>query len=175
MVGTETAIRDNPSLSCRLPGLEDRSPLRVVVDSRLRLQLTSELVVGAAKIPTIVIAVEGSDRTRRNAFKSAGVEVIETKQDEDGRVDLTSAMQSLGDRGVTRVLVEGGAQLAASLMRAQLVDRLAWFRAPALVGGDGLPVVGSLGVEAIDDVSRWQLIDAARYGVDVLETYERLA
>lgn len=175
MVGAETAIRDNPKLTCRLPGLEDHSPIRVVVDSRLRLPLTAELVADAAENATYLVTVAGGDRLRRKAFTDAGVAIIEVPQDFDGRVDLSAALAELAELGVTRLLVEGGAELAASMMRADLIDRIAWFRAPSIIGGDGLATIGALGVDQVDMARRWHLADATQWADDVLETYERMA
>lgn len=175
MVGTETAILDNPSLTCRLPGLAEKSPMRIVVDSRLRLPLTADLVVTATKCPTLIVTLSGGDKNRVRAFKEAGVKLIEIAAGEDGRVDLATALGKLGTLGLTRILVEGGAQLAASLMRANLVDRIAWFRAPAIIGGDGLSALAGFGVDTLDMASRWDIADMTRYGDDVLEIYRRPA
>ncbi len=175
MVGTETAILDDPNLTCRLPGLADKSPVRIVVDSRLRLPLTADLVVSAAQTPTYIITITGGDKSRARAFKDAGVKIIQTPPDDEGRVDLGVALSKLGELGLTRILVEGGAQLSASLLRADLIDRIAWFRAPMIVGGDGLSAIAGFGVDTVDLASRWGLADTTRYGDDILETYRRLA
>ncbi|MCZ6605446.1 MAG: bifunctional diaminohydroxyphosphoribosylaminopyrimidine deaminase/5-amino-6-(5-phosphoribosylamino)uracil reductase RibD [Alphaproteobacteria bacterium] len=175
MVGAETAILDNPQLTCRLPGLEAFARPRIVIDTRLRLPLTSELVIGARNTPTIVVCVSGGDRARRKAYEQAGVTLVDADKDGQGRVDLTDALIRLGELGITRALVEGGAELVAGLMRADLIDRIAWFRSPAMIGGDGLPATGPLGVDAVDLARRWLLVDAVRYGDDILETYDRMA
>ncbi|MHA1571405.1 MAG: bifunctional diaminohydroxyphosphoribosylaminopyrimidine deaminase/5-amino-6-(5-phosphoribosylamino)uracil reductase RibD, partial [Alphaproteobacteria bacterium] len=134
MVGAETASRDDPGLDCRLPGLADRTPVRIIVDSRLRLPLTSQLVQSARRHPTWLVTTDTVDAQRVEAHRGAGVEVLIVPAAANGWVDLEKALAALGARGLTRVLVEGGAHLAASLLQASLVDEIAWFRAPKLIG-----------------------------------------
>jgi diaminohydroxyphosphoribosylaminopyrimidine deaminase / 5-amino-6-(5-phosphoribosylamino)uracil reductase len=173
MVGINTALADDPELTCRLPGLSHRSPVRVVVDSRLRLPLTSRLVRSARTVPTWVIAVAGVDRLRAKAFEECGVEVIELGLGEAGILDMAEACRALGARGMTRLLVEGGARLAASLMRARLVDRIEWFRAPKVIGGDGLPAVVGYGTDHLSDAAGFVRIGVRQAGADLVEQYER--
>jgi diaminohydroxyphosphoribosylaminopyrimidine deaminase/5-amino-6-(5-phosphoribosylamino)uracil reductase len=174
MIGSGTALADNPELTCRLPGLGERSPVRVVVDGRLRLPLTSRLVAGASDIPTWVVTLEHGDAARRAVYEEAGVEVVGVPAGADGAVDLGAALSALADSGVTRVLAEGGAHLAAALLRANLVDRLVWFRAPRMMGGDGLPAAVSFGVDHLSQTPRFERIDARPVGEDMMETYIRI-
>lgn len=173
MVGVGTALADDPRLDCRLPGLADRSPVRIVVDSRARLPLTSRLVRMARETPTWLLTLAGQD-ARHRAFADAGVEVIEVAPDADGNLDLEVGAGALGDRGLTRVLVEGGGRLAAGLLRAGLVDRLVWFRAPRLIGGDGLPATEAFGVDRLDQTPAFRRIAVVEVGDDVMETYARI-
>ncbi|MEE8274424.1 MAG: bifunctional diaminohydroxyphosphoribosylaminopyrimidine deaminase/5-amino-6-(5-phosphoribosylamino)uracil reductase RibD [Alphaproteobacteria bacterium] len=174
MVGIGTALADDPMLDCRLPGLAQRSPLRIVVDSRLRLPLTSRLVKTAGEPLTWLVTLPGTAAKRRAAYGEAGVEVIEVEADGDGNLDLAAAARTLGDRGLTRVLVEGGGRLAAGLLRARLVDRLLWFRAPRLIGGDGLPAVVAFGVDALAEAPSYRRVSVAEVGDDLMETYVRM-
>lgn len=173
MVGVGTALADDPRLDCRLPGLADRSPVRIVVDSRARLPLTSRLVRTARETPTWLLTLAGQD-ARHRAFADAGIEVIEVAPDADGNLDLDVGAGALGDRGLTRVLVEGGGRLAAGLLRAGLVDRLVWFRAPRLIGGDGLPATEAFGVDRLDQAPAFRRIAVVEVGDDVMETYARI-
>ena len=91
----------------------------------------------------------------------------------DEGVDLTAVLAALGERGVTRLLVEGGAHLAAALLRHDLVDRIAWFRAPLIMGGDGLPAVMPFGVDALDDAPRFTRLSVAELGGDIFEYLTR--
>ena len=137
VVGVGTALADDPELTCRLPGLENRSPVRIVVDSGLRLPLTARLIAGARATPTWLVCREDNDRRRVKALRDLGVDVIELPADETGYPAPDTILQALGGRGLTRVLVEGGATLAAAFLRAGRVDRVAWFRSGGLIGGDG--------------------------------------
>lgn len=175
MVGAGTAIKDRPRLTCRLPGMEDRSPVRIVVDSRLQLPLTAPLVATATTVPTWLVTLKAGDKRRQDAFRGAGCELIEVEPDADGRPSMLHALLALGKRGLTRLLVEGGAQLAASLARAQLVDRVEWFRAPRLMGGDGMSAVSGLGVQSLLEMPNFVREDVVAVGEDILETYGALA
>lgn len=175
MVGTGTALADDPMLNCRLPGLEDRSPVRIVVDGNLRLPLTSRLVATARDVPTWIVCREDADPIRLEGFVQAGVEPIRVAPDAAGRPDLGVALEALGARGVTRLLVEGGGVLAAALLQAQLVDRFFWFRAPLVLGGDGLPAIAGFGLEKLEEAAHLVRASAEEVGNDLLETYARAA
>lgn len=171
MVGSGTALIDNPSLTCRIKGLEDRSPMRIVVDGRLQLPLTSKLVATAGDVPTWVVTGPRSDKERRKAFNGVGVGVIDVPEAGDQGLDLEAALKALAERGITRVLAEGGSHLAASLLRAHLVDRLVWFRAPVILGGDGLPALQALGIDTVAEGVGLKLLSRQQIGKDVAETF----
>ena len=173
IIGSGTALADDPALTCRLPGLEDRSPVRVVLDGRLRLAPSSRLMETARETPTWLVTVEGGDKDRLSAYAGAGVEVIEAPPETGGSPALGWTLDELGRRGLTRVLVEGGGRLAAALLRSGLVDRLAWFRAPRLIGGDGLPAVAAFGVDSLSTAPGFARLAALAVGPDLLETYRR--
>ncbi|HSE77705.1 MAG TPA: bifunctional diaminohydroxyphosphoribosylaminopyrimidine deaminase/5-amino-6-(5-phosphoribosylamino)uracil reductase RibD [Alphaproteobacteria bacterium] len=173
MIGVGTAIADDPELTCRLPGLAAASPVRILVDPRLRLPLTSTLVRTARRVPTWVLALASADAARREAFVGCGIEVIDVPMAKDDRLDAAGLLRILGERGLTRVLVEGGAALAAALLRERLVDRIAWFRSARLIGGDGVPVAAALGVDRLADTPAFVRRAVEFCGDDVLETYVR--
>ena len=114
-----------------------------------------------------------NDPDRLDASRSAGVEVLIVADDNDGRLSLAAARRALGERGVTRLLVEGGGHLAAGLMRAGLVDRLIWFRAARVIGGDGTPAVTGFGLEHLAAAPDFTRISVEAVGEDVVETYVR--
>lgn len=174
MVGVGTVVADDPLLTCRLPGLERRSPVRIVVDGGLRTPLTAKLVAEARKVPTWIIHRRGADPARRQALCDCGVEAIEVPVSSELEIDLGAAFAELARRGLTRVLVEGGAQLAGALLEEDLVDRLAWFRAPLLIGGDGLPSVQAFGIEALAAAPKFKRLSLEAIGEDVLETLTRV-
>ncbi len=150
MIGANTALADDPSLTCRLPGLEERSPVRIVLSRGGRLPLESKLAQTAKEQPTWMVVASGMPPEAFQAHEKAGIEIIRVGQDpEDEKLDLGLALKILAERGITRLLVEGGSALAASLIRAKLVDRLALFQAPLLLGGDGLPGIGDLTLDRL--------------------------
>jgi diaminohydroxyphosphoribosylaminopyrimidine deaminase/5-amino-6-(5-phosphoribosylamino)uracil reductase len=171
MIGSGTGLTDDPSLTCRLPGLEDRSPVRVVLDRRLRLDPASKLATGAGTVPTWLFTGEGAPARRQDALRALGVEIHAVGQRADSRLDLGEILAGLAARGITRVLVEGGAELGQSLLRARLVDRLAWFRGPVLIGADGRAAIGALGVDTIADALTVEPTGGALLARDRLEHY----
>ncbi|MGB0921917.1 MAG: bifunctional diaminohydroxyphosphoribosylaminopyrimidine deaminase/5-amino-6-(5-phosphoribosylamino)uracil reductase RibD [Alphaproteobacteria bacterium] len=171
MVGGGTVIADDPELTCRIPGLENRSPLRVVLDSRLGTPLTSKLVKTAHAQEVRLYTRKDADKSRVKAFEAAGVTIVKIEADAAGRVQITKVLEDLAKAGITRLLVEGGAHLAASLMAANLVDRLCWFRAPALIGADGLSALAPFGIDNMGQVRRFAQIAQERLGDDVLEIF----
>ena len=173
-VGIGTAQADDPSLTCRLPGMEGRSPVRVVFDSHLRISLESELVRTAAEVQTWVLSAAKIDKERRNALEGAGVMVVPIEDVVDGQPEPGAALRALGAMGVTRLMVEGGARLSTGLLRAGLVDRLLWFRAPSLIGGDGLPPFGDLGVGDVSEMPTFKPISLTPVGDDTLEIFARV-
>jgi diaminohydroxyphosphoribosylaminopyrimidine deaminase / 5-amino-6-(5-phosphoribosylamino)uracil reductase len=175
LVGTGTVVTDDPQLTCRLPGLAVRSPVRVVIDRRLRLPPTAKIFADAGQIPTWLITAPSADQARLQRLRDAGVEIIEAGLGADGQIDLAAMLRQLGDRGLTRLLVEGGGRLAASLLRARLVDRLAWFHAPLLLGGDGVAAVAALGLRDLAEMPRFEPIAAERLGNDRLSMFRVVA
>ncbi|MES1152660.1 MAG: bifunctional diaminohydroxyphosphoribosylaminopyrimidine deaminase/5-amino-6-(5-phosphoribosylamino)uracil reductase RibD, partial [Dongia sp.] len=166
MIGSGTAIADDPQLNCRLPGLEERSPVRVVMDRRLRLPVESKLVQSAPNRRTILITRTGHPRASLERYQSHDIEIIAA----DG-IDLS--LGALGKLGITRLLVEGGASLAAALIKADRVDCLHWFRAPAVIGGDGLASIGEIGLDAVSRMTRFERIGLSPAGADTIEIYRR--
>lgn len=171
MVGSTTVLRDDPMLTCRLAGLERHSPVRVIADGRLRTPLTSKLVSSAGAVPTWFLTREDADEVRVNALRDTGVEVHRLPPGRAGGIDPRAALAFLGEKGVTRVLVEGGATLAASLMAAKFIDRIAWFRAAAAIGDDGIGALGGLGLDGLAAMPRFVRLGSIPVGDDVLESY----
>jgi diaminohydroxyphosphoribosylaminopyrimidine deaminase/5-amino-6-(5-phosphoribosylamino)uracil reductase len=173
LTGASTVRADDPELTCRLQGMGTFSPLRVVLDSRLTTPLTSKLVVTAEDHPTWIMTLAGADHDRKSAFVDCGVEVIEVSAGDGGRPDVGAALGILAERGVTRVLAEGGGGVAAALLGAGAVDRIAWFRAPTIIGGDGVPVAEAFGVDGLGQMAAFERRHSFSAGRDCLEIYER--
>jgi diaminohydroxyphosphoribosylaminopyrimidine deaminase/5-amino-6-(5-phosphoribosylamino)uracil reductase len=174
LVGVGTVAADNPMLTCRIPGFRTRPLVRVVVDSHLRTRLMAKLVATAATDPTWIIHRGGVPSDRREAFTNAGVRLLDVPGGERG-VDLAAGLAALGQAGLTRILVEGGAQIAAALLRDRLVDRIVWFHAPAIMGGDGWPAAQAFGVGSLADMPRFKRVAQRAVGDDILTEYEREA
>ncbi len=172
MVGVGTVLADNPELTCRIRGFRSTPIVRVVADSHLRTPLTSRLMITAADIPTWFLLREGTNLAREDAFISIGAKLIKIPGSTAG-VDLTAAMTALNAAGLTRILVEGGGQLAAALLRADLVDRIAWFHAPTVMGGDGWPAVQPFGTRTLDQMPRFRRDCTTPIGDDMLSEFTR--
>ena len=168
LVGINTALADNPSLTTRLKEYPGRNPVRIVVDSRARLPLTAKLVTdGAAR--TIVAVTEQAPAERVEALRSAGVEIIVAGS--SNHVDMQSLMEQLGAMKISSVLVEGGGSVNFSLLQAGLVDRVYAFIAPKLVGGrDALTPVEGEGFQELDRAVELENIQLRQLGSDVLLT-----
>lgn len=167
LVGIGTALADDPLLTVReAPGPQ---PLRVVLDSRARLPLTSRLVETAAQAPVAIVT--GPD-AHTAELESRGVRVLRAAL-AHGRVDPAAALDALAALGVESVLIEGGGEVAAAFLGADLVDRLEWFRAPVILGGDARAGVGPLALERLSAAVRWRRLDLRRLEDDVWESLVR--
>lgn len=167
MIGIGSALADDPELTCRLAGVDARRLVRVVVDSKARLPLSAKLVTTAGTQPVWLLT--SADAKATHALRQAGVKIVETPAAANG-VDVSAALKALAREGITRVLAEGGATLATSLLKARLVDRLLWYRAPSLMG-EGLAAVTSLGLAGLKDMPRFVREETRHLGEDALESY----
>lgn len=175
MVGVSTVLADDPDLTCRLPGMAGRSPVRVVSDSKLSIPLTSKLVRTAREVPVWVMTVEGADTGRAAALAAKGVEVIACKATADGKVDLNDMLERLAARGIGHVLAEGGAHMARALVEADLVDEALLFSAPGKIGPQGLDAMAGLPLDAIRASRNFRALgENEKLGADWLARYVRV-
>ncbi|HMM48507.1 MAG TPA: bifunctional diaminohydroxyphosphoribosylaminopyrimidine deaminase/5-amino-6-(5-phosphoribosylamino)uracil reductase RibD [Miltoncostaeaceae bacterium] len=166
-VGIGTALADDPQLTARDVAGPVRQPRRVVFDSDARLPLTSRLVGGAHELPVTVIAAQDADASRVAALRAAGVQVLQPAGDPAARA--AAALRTLADDGVQSLFVEGGAVLAGGLIDAGLVDRIAWFFAPMVIGGTGAPsAIGGVGAPTLAQAPRLSGVSVERSGEDIL-------
>ena len=172
MIGIGTVLIDNPRLTVRLPGLEKRSPTRVILDAAARLPMDSVLVRSAGETPLIAVVGPEAEEARKTELIKAGVTVIDVGEGEGG-LDLGELLAVLSDRGFTRVLAEGGAEVAASLISGDLVDEVVIFRAPVVVGVDGVRALAGLALSAVERSPRYRLIETAVVGEDTMRRYVR--
>ena len=168
LVGIGTVLADDPALTCRLPGLTARSPLRIVLDSRLRLPPDSQLARTAKDHPVIVFtaAKHGGD-----ALTAQGVQIERGSADQEGRPDIVAVLEALGKHGLTRVLVEGGPAIHASLLKRNLVDLIHLYRAPLLIGEGGQAAIASFGASELKVAQRLTLVERMDLDPDVLESF----
>lgn len=170
LVGVETALADDPELTVRLEGWSGRQPARVVLDSRQRLAESCKLVATARDVPTYLITTTLPEPR----LVAAGVRVLQVRAVGDGRPQLHDVVEALAREGLGRLFVEGGGQVAGSFLRCGLVDRMEWFRAPLVIGGEGRPGVGALALSALADAPRLRRVEVREVGDDLWERYERI-
>jgi diaminohydroxyphosphoribosylaminopyrimidine deaminase/5-amino-6-(5-phosphoribosylamino)uracil reductase len=168
LVGIGTALADDPELTCRLPGLEARSPVRIVLDAQARLPLRSKLVRTARKVPVLVAAEASADAGRRASLWAKGVEFLAVET-VDGRIALPEMLEDLAQRGITTLMVEGGAQTARHFLGEGLVDRIALFSGAVTVGEGG--IASPLLPGAMP--AGFRRVDEARFGQDGFEEWVR--
>ncbi|RUW18407.1 bifunctional diaminohydroxyphosphoribosylaminopyrimidine deaminase/5-amino-6-(5-phosphoribosylamino)uracil reductase RibD [Mesorhizobium sp. M4B.F.Ca.ET.215.01.1.1] len=137
LIGIGTALEDDPALTVRLPGLENRSPARIVLDRQIRLPDTSKLVSGVDRVPLYLAACLEADPQRRATLERAGVHFIGTET-YGGEVALPELLEDLAALGMASVLVEGGARVAKAFLDEDLVDRIVLFGGPDAIGEEGI-------------------------------------
>jgi diaminohydroxyphosphoribosylaminopyrimidine deaminase/5-amino-6-(5-phosphoribosylamino)uracil reductase len=174
LVGIGTVLADDPLLTCRLPGMETRSPLRVVLDRALRIPHESRLVRSARETPLWVMASDPIDASTATTLGTAGVQVVRVPVAAGAPgLDLAAVLRALSERGVTRLMVEGGARVAASFIAAGLVDEAWLLRGPDPIGDEGLPALGPLPLDAITRSSQFKVRASETLDQDILTIYDR--
>jgi len=170
LVGVGTVLADDPLLTARTVPLPRRQPVRIVADSRMRTRSSSRLLqsVSAGR----VVIAHGCQQTSRRTSLPSGVETWAVGGT-DERVDPAQLLRRARAEGLDDIFLEGGGQLAASFIRSGLIDRIEWFRAPIILGGDGLPAIAGLGLDAISNASHWRLTASERIGNDILESWTK--
>ena len=170
LVGRRTVADDNPELTCRLPGLEGRSPRRVVLDAKFRTPPTARMFSTAERVP---VTIFGDTRSVAPTYPK-GVEVRRMPAGADGRLSLAVALESLAAEGVTRVLVEGGPTIAGAFLAADLVDEVVIGHGTEALGSKGRKPAGDQGLEFLRQADRWQTVDERRIGADRLSVHRRM-
>lgn len=175
LTGIGTVLADDPQMNVR--GIESvvSQPQRVVLDSRLRTPLEAKLLSAEGGPLTIFVNESLVDADRIAQFRDKGVQVIAVSGAAEGRpgLSLPEVCHQLAQLGVSNLMIEAGAGIAGSFLSSDMVDRLEWFKAPMIIGGDGLSVFGALGVSSLSDASRFKRTGVRAVGDDLWETYER--
>jgi diaminohydroxyphosphoribosylaminopyrimidine deaminase/5-amino-6-(5-phosphoribosylamino)uracil reductase len=172
LVGITTVLSDDPHLTCRLPGMLERSPVRVILDVKLRIPLSTALVGTAREVPVWVFGAQGASPMAEDILKAKGVEVFRVDA-KDGRLDLQQVVKALAERGITRLMVEGGPTVAAAFLAADLVDDAALFRSPNEIGSTGINVLEGVPLTALTKSPKLKAVANEKVGDDILDTYER--
>jgi diaminohydroxyphosphoribosylaminopyrimidine deaminase/5-amino-6-(5-phosphoribosylamino)uracil reductase len=175
LVGIGTVLADDPLLTCRLPGMAARSPVRVVLDRALRIPGTGRLVHSARETPLWVMTSNLSEARAAMKLGAAGAQVIRvpTTSTPPPGLDLTAVLHTLSDKGITRLLVEGGARVASSFVAADLVDEVWLLRGPDAVGADGVAALDALPLTVLTESHTFKRRASETLQNDTLTIYER--
>jgi diaminohydroxyphosphoribosylaminopyrimidine deaminase/5-amino-6-(5-phosphoribosylamino)uracil reductase len=174
LVGIGTVLADDPVLTCRLPGMEARSPVRVVLDRSLRIPGGSRLVQSARETPLWVMTSDLSEAPAAVKLGAAGAQVIRVAANSTpSRLDLAAVLHALSEKGISRLMVEGGARVASSFVSAGMVDEVWLLRGPQAVGADGVPALDALPLSALTGSPTFKLRASESLGKDTLHIYER--
>lgn len=170
LAGIGTVLADDPLLTVRTEPAPSVQPVRIIADSQARTPTDSRLIRSISQ-GRVVLA---TDRKAEGAQYEVGAELWPCGRLSNGGIDLHRLIAHCAEQGLTRLFLEGGGKLAASFMKAGLIDRIYWFRAPFFIGGDGLPSLGPLALENLSDAALWSLSEREQIGQDSLEVYTRL-
>ncbi len=167
LVGVDTVINDDPSLTTRLSGRKGQDPLRVVLDSGLRMSPRAVMLHQESEAQTWVFCRAGADKKKSQALQDAGAQVVEIAE-QGGRLRLQEVLLALGKEGHTSLLVEGGSAVHTSFLKEGLVDQVSLFMAPVFLGNESIPVVGDLAITDVAEGRRFHTSRVKRFGSDVL-------
>lgn len=175
IIGSRTALGDDPELTCRLSGLEDRTPIRIVADSHLSISLSSKLVQTATTNKLWILCRADADQLRSEALEQSGAKLFDIEvEPESGMMNVKSAAAMLASQGITRLLIEGGSHLSASFLRSRLIDRIYWFAAATIIGADGIPAIRGMGIEKLDELQQFKTLWNQKIGNDNFNMLERV-
>jgi diaminohydroxyphosphoribosylaminopyrimidine deaminase / 5-amino-6-(5-phosphoribosylamino)uracil reductase len=172
MTGIGTALADDPILTCRLPGMANRSPLRIVLDGMLRLPARARLAASAREVPLLIATGPEAPTGAKEALEAAGATVLSVPRSGE-RLDVAGVLRLLSARGISRVMVEAGPILAAALLDADLVDEVVLFQSDKVVGPDGIDALEGQPLTALTQSPRFVRIDSEAVGEDRCEIFER--
>ena len=170
MVGVATLLADDPALTARLTPPAPRQPLRIIVDSHLRTPPASQaLRLANSSAPLLIATLKSASESNERHLTREGVEILRLPEDEDNRVSLTSLMSALAEKEIISVLVDGGGELHASMLKAQLAQKILFFVAPKIVGGRTAPTaIGGEGVGLMSEAINVESLKVRRFGSDIL-------
>ncbi|MEE4265402.1 MAG: bifunctional diaminohydroxyphosphoribosylaminopyrimidine deaminase/5-amino-6-(5-phosphoribosylamino)uracil reductase RibD [Desulfobacteraceae bacterium] len=168
MVGINTVHKDDPSLTTRLDGRKGKDPARIILDTHLSIAPDAKVLQQAAAADTILVAGKGVGRGKKSVFEKAGIRVIEAPL-KHSQIDMAALMGQLGAMEISSLLIEGGSQVLASAFRAGIIDKVQFFYAPKILGGDdGIPICSGPGAELMNQSVAIKDIAVHRFGDDIL-------
>jgi diaminohydroxyphosphoribosylaminopyrimidine deaminase / 5-amino-6-(5-phosphoribosylamino)uracil reductase len=173
LVGIGTVLADDPILTCRLPGMGARSPVRVVLDRALRIPGNSRLVHSARQTPLWVVTSELAEAPAAMKLGAAGAQVVRVAPTAAAGLDLPAVLHALAERGITRLMVEGGSRVASSFVAAGLVDEIWLLRGREAIGTGGVAALDALPLGAITQSPTFKVRASETLGKDMLTIYER--
>lgn len=172
LISSETANKDNPMLTCRLPGMESFSPIRILLDSKRKTSNELSIYKSAKKVPLWVFTSTSLEDPRNLEAEKLGARLFHVASDrQDYGVNLKQTFSKISKLGITRLMIEAGGHLASALITEGLVDDLIVYRAPTLIGGDGLSSVGNLGIRDLCDIIRLKLVSFRVLEDNIVEKY----
>lgn len=167
MVGVGTVLADNPSLTTRIAEGGGKDPVRVVLDSRARTPVDAQILTQSSHSPTFIVTTSDAPRDKLRQLSKAGAHIIQLPNDDNG-ICLPELLRKLGEQEITSLLVEGGSRVNGTLINNYLVDKVYWFMAPKIIGGNAAPgPVGGNGITALVDAMKLSDILLQRYGEDI--------
>ena len=170
LVGIGTVLSDNPQLTCRLPGMAERSPVRVVLDAKLQVPLATSVVATVRDTPTWIFGADKASTIAEEVLQQRGCKVFRVA-DNDGQLDLNAVLKTLASEGITRLMVEGGPTVAASFVAADLVDAAVLLQGDKPIGADGIAPLEGMALDRL--TARLKSLGREQLGADVLQTFER--
>lgn len=172
LVGRGTVAADDPTLTCRLPGMSSRSPVRVVLDSHLRTSPEARLFEDS-KVPVCLICVEGENHLGAEALRARGADIVPVPGNADGHISLKETLEALVGLGITRVLVEGGPTVAGAFLDGDLVDEAVIYQGPEPAGADALTPFAGDGLDRLAKNSHFTSIATRSFGLDRMTWWRR--
>jgi diaminohydroxyphosphoribosylaminopyrimidine deaminase/5-amino-6-(5-phosphoribosylamino)uracil reductase len=172
LIGIGTVLSDNPALSCRLPGMLERSPVRVILDAQLSVPLASHVIATVRETPTWVFAAPDASAMSAEILTDKSVKVFRVPAD-NGQLDLAGVVKALAGEGITRLMVEGGPTVAASFLEADLIDEAVLMHGKAAIGHEGIDALGTLPLTELTQSDRLTLRDTREFGEDRAEFFGR--
>ncbi len=173
LVGRGTILADNPNLTCRLPGMSCRSPVRIVLDRRLRTPPSARLF-NDLMVPVWLVCAADEEHPNTDALEDRGAEIVPVPVDAHGMLAVRDALETLAGRGITRILVEGGPSVARAFLDADLIDEAVIYQGPRPAGPDGLMPFVSEGLDRITSSGHFMQLETRSFGPDRMTRWRRV-